>query len=83
MDGAQVLADRPLGNVFRHIAASPKHTIMTRVEMGEAYLIAGLRATNYWGSMAAEFFEGAAPVTAMGKRERAFFDEREAARRHA
>jgi predicted unusual protein kinase regulating ubiquinone biosynthesis (AarF/ABC1/UbiB family) len=66
----------PSANAFRHIVASPEHTIMTRVEVGQAHLIAELRATNHWGSMAAEFFEDAEPLTAMGKLERAFFLER-------
>jgi predicted unusual protein kinase regulating ubiquinone biosynthesis (AarF/ABC1/UbiB family) len=68
----------PSANAFRYITASPEYTCMGRIEMGEAFLIADLRATNYWGSMAAEYFEGAAPFTAMGKLERAFFTERQA-----
>jgi predicted unusual protein kinase regulating ubiquinone biosynthesis (AarF/ABC1/UbiB family) len=73
----------PLANVFRHITASPDYTIMGRIEMGAASLVAELRATNYWGSMAAEFFEGAAPLTAMGKLDHAFFADHEAASSHA
>jgi predicted unusual protein kinase regulating ubiquinone biosynthesis (AarF/ABC1/UbiB family) len=69
----------PSANAFRHIVASPEHTIMTRVEVGQTHLIAELRATNHWGSIAAEIFEGTEPLTAMGKLERAFFLERSAA----
>jgi predicted unusual protein kinase regulating ubiquinone biosynthesis (AarF/ABC1/UbiB family) len=73
----------PSANAFRYITASPDYTIMGRIEMGAASLIAELRATNYWGSMAAEFFEGAAPLTAMGKLDHAFFADRQAANNHA
>jgi len=71
----------PSANAFRYITASPDYTIMSRVEMGEASVLAELRATNYWRSIAREYFEGAEPVTAIGKSDRAFFDEREAAGR--
>ncbi len=73
----------PSANAFRYITASPDYTIMSRIEMGAASLIAELRATNYWGSIAAEFFEDAAPLTAMGKLDHAFFAERQAASNHA
>jgi predicted unusual protein kinase regulating ubiquinone biosynthesis (AarF/ABC1/UbiB family) len=73
----------PSSNAFRYITASPDYTIMGRIEMGAASLIAELRATNYWGSMAAEFFEGAVPLTAMGKLDHAFFAAHEATRSHA
>ncbi len=73
----------PSANAFRYITASPDYTIMGRIEMGAASLIAELRATNYWGSMAAEFFENTAPLTAMGKLDHAFFAEREAASNNA
>jgi hypothetical protein len=56
---------------------------MSRIEMAAASLIAELGATNYWGSIAAEFFEGAAPFTAMGKLDHAFFADRQAAGSHA
>jgi hypothetical protein len=70
-------------NAFRHITASPEYTIMSRIEMGEASLIANLHASGYWGSMAAEFFEDEPPVTDMGKLDHAFFAKRERASSHA
>ena len=73
----------PSANAFRHITAPADYTIMGRIEMSAASLIAELRATNYWGSMAAEFFEGAAPFTAMGKLDHAFFVDHETASNHA
>ena len=56
---------------------------MGRIEMSTASLIAELHATNDWGSMAAEFFEGAAPLTAMGKLNDAFFEDHRTASNHA
>jgi predicted unusual protein kinase regulating ubiquinone biosynthesis (AarF/ABC1/UbiB family) len=73
----------PSANAFRYITASPEYTIMSRIEMGAASMIAELGATNYWGSIAAEFFEDAAPFTAMGKLDHAFFAERQAASSNA
>jgi predicted unusual protein kinase regulating ubiquinone biosynthesis (AarF/ABC1/UbiB family) len=66
----------PSSNAFRYVTASPAYTFMSRIEMGEASLVGELRATNHWGSIAAEIFEDAAPFTEMGKLEHAFFDER-------
>lgn len=68
----------PLANAFQYFTASPEYVMMGRIEMSSASLVAQLRATNHWGSMAAEFFEGAAPLTALGKLERAFFEDRRA-----
>ncbi len=73
----------PSANAFRHLTASPEYTIMGRIEMGAASLLAELRATNHWGSIAAEYFEGADPLTAMGKLDHAFFEDRQAAGSHA
>lgn len=73
----------PSANAFRHITASPEYTIMGRIEVGETSLIAELRATNHWDTIVAEYFEGAAPFTAMGKLDHAFFAERQAASSHA
>ncbi|HTA97582.1 MAG TPA: AarF/ABC1/UbiB kinase family protein [Solirubrobacteraceae bacterium] len=69
----------PSANAFRHITMSPEYTFMSRMEMGVLSVIAQLRAGNRWGSITAEHFEGAPPVTDMGKREHAFFEEREVA----
>jgi predicted unusual protein kinase regulating ubiquinone biosynthesis (AarF/ABC1/UbiB family) len=69
----------PSANAFRYITASPDYTFMSRIDMGQASLLGELRATNHWGSIAAEIFEDAAPFTAMGKLEHAFFAERNTA----
>jgi predicted unusual protein kinase regulating ubiquinone biosynthesis (AarF/ABC1/UbiB family) len=73
----------PSANAFRHITAPPDYTIMGRIEMGAMSVIAELRAGNHWGAIVAEFFEGAAPVTAIGKLDHAFFEDRQAAGNHA
>ena len=69
----------PSANSFRYFTASPEYTTMGRIEVSAASLMGELRATNYWGSMAAEFFEGSAPVTALGRLDHAFFAERQPA----
>ena len=69
----------PSANAFRHITASPEYTVMSRIEVGVASVIAQLHAGTHWGSISAEHLEGAAPLTAMGKREHAFFEERQVA----
>ena len=50
---------------------------MGRIELSATSLIGELHATNYWGSMAAEFIEGATPLTTMGKLDHAFFEDRQ------
>ena len=76
-DRAQVLAERPLGQCFSATSRMPpEYTFMSRIEMGAASVIAQLRAGNHWGAIAAEHLENAAPLTEMGKREHAFFEER-------
>ncbi|HEY2202837.1 MAG TPA: hypothetical protein VGH56_13200, partial [Solirubrobacteraceae bacterium] len=58
-------------------------SIMTRIELGVYSAIANLRASVNWGSIAAEHFENAEPLTAMGRCNREFFDEQQATRSHA
>jgi predicted unusual protein kinase regulating ubiquinone biosynthesis (AarF/ABC1/UbiB family) len=66
----------PSANAFRHITASPDYTVMSRMEAGVMSVIAQLHAGNRWGSITAEHFENAPPVTAMGKLEYTFFEEK-------
>ncbi len=68
-------------NSFRHFTASPEYATMGRIELSAASLMGELHATNYWGSMAAEFFEDAAPLTELGKLDHAFFGGRDVAGR--
>lgn len=63
----------PSGKTFRHVCAPGEYTIMTRLDAGAMSVIAELRPTNYWGAIAAEYFEGEPPQTAMGELDQAFF----------
>jgi predicted unusual protein kinase regulating ubiquinone biosynthesis (AarF/ABC1/UbiB family) len=69
----------PSANAVRYATVPPEYMLIGRMEIGVASLIAQLRASNHWGSIAAERFGTVAPFTAMGKRSQAFFAEREAA----
>jgi predicted unusual protein kinase regulating ubiquinone biosynthesis (AarF/ABC1/UbiB family) len=66
----------PSANALRHITMSPDYTVMSRIEIGVASVIAELRAANNWGDIAAEALENAPPRTEMGKRARTFFEQR-------
>jgi predicted unusual protein kinase regulating ubiquinone biosynthesis (AarF/ABC1/UbiB family) len=69
----------PSGNALRHSTMPPEFTFMIRMEIGLASVIAQLHPCSHWGSISAERLENAAPLTEMGKREHAFFEERQAA----
>ncbi len=73
----------PSANAFRHLSSPVAYTIMSRLDIGVISLIAELRGTNNWEAMAAEYFEGADPVTPMGKADRAHREERQGAGSHA
>jgi predicted unusual protein kinase regulating ubiquinone biosynthesis (AarF/ABC1/UbiB family) len=73
----------PAANALRHCTPSPEYTVMTRIELGVASLVAQLHACNYWQSIAGEFYGGEEPLTEMGKREHAFFADRQAASNYA
>jgi hypothetical protein len=55
----------------------------SRIEIGAMSVIAELRATNDWGSIAAERLENGPPLTEMGKLECEFFKGHQAASNHA
>jgi predicted unusual protein kinase regulating ubiquinone biosynthesis (AarF/ABC1/UbiB family) len=65
----------PSPNTFRHISTSPAYTVLSRLDIGVMSLISELRVAVPWGSVGAEFF-GEDPVTAMGKADRAYREER-------
>jgi predicted unusual protein kinase regulating ubiquinone biosynthesis (AarF/ABC1/UbiB family) len=73
----------PLANAFRHLTSPVAYTIMSRLDIGVMSLISELRGTNHWETIAAEYFEGADPVTPMGRADRTYRDERQAAGSHA
>lgn len=67
----------PSGNAVRHTTMPPEYSVMGRIEIAVESVIAQLRAGNHWGAIAAESLENAPPLTDMGRRERAFFAQRE------
>jgi predicted unusual protein kinase regulating ubiquinone biosynthesis (AarF/ABC1/UbiB family) len=67
----------PSANVLRHCTMPSDYALLARAEIGAMSVIAQLRAGNDWRSFAIEYCEDAAPLTAMGLRERAFFEQRE------
>ncbi len=69
----------PSANAVRHASVPPELTLIGRMEIGIASLVAQLHASNHWGRMAAERFGRIAPFTAMGKLDHAFFAGRQAA----
>ncbi|HXP29242.1 MAG TPA: AarF/UbiB family protein, partial [Solirubrobacteraceae bacterium] len=70
----------PSANALRYLRMPPEYTMMGRIELAVEAVIAQLDAGVHWGAVAAEHLERAAPVTEMGKRSRAFFDEHRSAR---
>jgi predicted unusual protein kinase regulating ubiquinone biosynthesis (AarF/ABC1/UbiB family) len=67
----------PSANALRHCTMPPDYALLARAEIGAMSVIAQLRAGNDWRSFAVEYCEDAAPLTAMGKSERAFLEQRE------
>lgn len=73
----------PAAKAFRNFAMPAEFTIMFRADIGAQSLLAGLRATNDWRSIAEEYFEGKEPQTELGRLNRAFFDQPQPAASHA
>jgi predicted unusual protein kinase regulating ubiquinone biosynthesis (AarF/ABC1/UbiB family) len=69
----------PSANALRYTTMSPEYTAMGRIEIGVMSVMGELRAGAHWGSISAEHFESARPLTEMGKRDHAFFEERQLA----
>jgi len=68
-------------NAMRHCTLPADYTVIARIEAGTNAIFAHLHATKDWASIASEYFLGELPTTQMGKLDRAFFEEREAAGR--
>jgi hypothetical protein len=63
-------------NALRHLILQRDCMAWTRIEVALSSVLAGLLATNDWAAILAEYY-GAAPLTAMGKLDRAYFEARE------
>ena len=72
----------PSSNAYRHLTIPRDLVVMSRAEIEVWSAIGALRPSVYWGSIMDEHFEGAAPITPLGKLDRAFFEQREAAGSH-
>jgi len=67
----------PSAHALRYCTMPADYALLARAEIGAMSVIAQLRAGNDWRSFAVEYCEDAVPVTVMGKREHAFFEQRE------
>ena len=67
----------PSANAIRYFTVSPDYAVMSRLEPGAISIVAQLRAVVHWQAVGAELYRGEAPQTELGKREHAFFEERE------
>jgi predicted unusual protein kinase regulating ubiquinone biosynthesis (AarF/ABC1/UbiB family) len=72
----------PSSNAYRHMTVPRDLVVMSRAEIEVWSVIGGLRPSVYWGSITDEQFEDKPPFTALGKLDRAFFEQREAAEGH-
>jgi predicted unusual protein kinase regulating ubiquinone biosynthesis (AarF/ABC1/UbiB family) len=66
----------PSANAFHHITMPPTYTTLSRLDIGVMSLISSLRVAVPWGAIVVETLEGADPVTAMGKADRAWREGR-------
>jgi hypothetical protein len=66
----------PSANALRYLTMLNDCVAWTRIEVALASVMAQLHATNDWAAILAEY-QGGAPITSMGKLDRAYFEERE------
>ena len=66
----------PSANALRYLTMQNDCWTWTRIEVALASVMAQLHATNDWAAILAEY-HGDAPITSMGKLDRAYFEERE------
>lgn len=66
----------PSANALRYLTMQNHCVAWTRIEVALASVMAHLHATNDWAAIHAEY-HGEAPITSMGKLDRAYFEERE------
>ena len=66
----------PSANALRYLTIQSDCLPWTRIEVAASSVLAELHATNDWAAILAEY-HGDAPITLMGKLDRAYFEERE------
>jgi predicted unusual protein kinase regulating ubiquinone biosynthesis (AarF/ABC1/UbiB family) len=57
------------GDLIKSLNMPPSYVILDRVVWGMSALFGKLRATNQWGNLLAEYFQGAPPCTELGRLE--------------
>jgi predicted unusual protein kinase regulating ubiquinone biosynthesis (AarF/ABC1/UbiB family) len=72
----------PSANALRYLTMLNDCVAWTRTEVALASVMAQLRATNDWAAILAEY-QGDAPITSMGKLDRAYFEKRQVATNYA
>jgi predicted unusual protein kinase regulating ubiquinone biosynthesis (AarF/ABC1/UbiB family) len=66
----------PSANALRYLTMQPDCVAWTRIEVALWSVLAELHPTNDWAAILAEY-RGDAPITSMGKLDRAYLEERE------
>jgi len=66
----------PSANALRYLTMLNDCVAWTRIEVALASVMGHLHATADWAAILAEY-QGDAPITSMGKLDRAYFEERE------
>jgi hypothetical protein len=66
----------PSANALRYLVMQPDCVAWSRIEVAVSSVLAELHATNDWAAISAEY-KGDAPITSLGKLDRAYFEERE------
>ena len=69
----------PSANALRHTTFAPEYVAWPRIETALCSVLAQLHATNDWASLYAEYHTNGKPLTATGRLDRAYFEERAAA----
>jgi predicted unusual protein kinase regulating ubiquinone biosynthesis (AarF/ABC1/UbiB family) len=68
-------------NALRYATLAPEYVAWLRIEMSLASVLGELKATNDWAALYAEYHADGEPRTEMGKLDRAYFAECDAAGR--
>ena len=63
----------PNSKLLRHVETPPDYVFLMRIDLGLMAVLAELRACNHWGSIEAEYLDGAPALTEMGQADDAFF----------
>ena len=73
----------PAANALTHLTMPKPYTVMGRLTTCVIVLLGELRASSHWRAILDEHFEGAEPITTLGRSEYAWRERREQAGAHA